>query len=121
MSLFRNLFSIAVGAAVGCVATLVLQQYEREQEDAADCVYEYKFDHEHTEGPEADAAEAPNAAPAPEPAAPVQRETQQPGTPNVNPVADVADAPRTANGKVDPSTIASPEDFADWDQYGCQG
>ena len=31
------------------------------------------------------------------------------------------EAPRDEDGKFDPTRIASPEDFGDWDDLGCQG
>lgn len=43
-----------------------------------------------------------------------------PPTPNVNPVDAAAAAPVTQNGKLDPTKIASPEDFQNWDELGCQ-
>lgn len=58
---------------------------------------------------DAQAAEAP-AAPA------------QPDGPNPNPVeAAPAQAPKDADGKFDATKIASPEDFANWEDMGCQG
>lgn len=42
--------------------------------------------------------------------------------PNPNPVeAAPARAPRDADGKFDATKIASPEDFANWEDMGCQG
>ena len=111
MAFFKNLFSLAVGAAIGCVATLALQQYEQDQD--------------HTQGPEADyiVPEAPKAAPEPEsaPAAPVYRKVERPADPEENPVAATTPKPPMKDGKIDASKIASPEDFADWDDFGCKG
>ena len=45
----------------------------------------------------------------------------QEGGPNVNPVEHHTPAPPVVDGKVDPTQIAAPEDFADWDDLGCQG
>ena len=40
---------------------------------------------------------------------------------NANPVElGAAETPRTADGKIDVTRIASPEDFADWEQTGCK-
>lgn len=127
MSLIRRVAAIAVGAAAGCAAVALA----------------YQFHKKHTEGPAEESAEAPvtvplEDAPQSEPAAeaaeaeadaeqeptyvPVARAVQQPDEPNVNPVADVVDdAPPVVDGKVDATKIASPEDFADWSEYGCQG
>lgn len=69
---------------------------------------------EHTEGsqtPEDGAAEPPVDAPAPED-----------GGPNANPVdAQPAEPEWDEDGKLDATKLASPEDFADWDDLGCQG
>ena len=45
----------------------------------------------------------------------------QEGGPNMNPVEHHTPAPPVVDGKVDPTQIAAPEDFADWDDLGCQG
>lgn len=81
--------------------------------------------------PKAEAAEEPQPAPArpealagqqPAPKAPVYRPVRpQDGGPNVNPVEHHSPAPQTADGKLDPTQIAAPEDFADWDDLGCRG
>lgn len=43
-------------------------------------------------------------------------------SPNPNPVTlGSQEAPRDEDGKFDPTRIASPEDFGDWDDLGCQG
>ncbi|MDD4851061.1 MAG: hypothetical protein PHO10_10245 [Gemmiger sp.] len=109
MSLFRRLLPVAVGAAAGCAAVLLLQRYNQ--------------DYAHMEGLAAveTEAEAPKPVPVPQPTAPIHREAQQPGHPNVNPVADVTEKPPLVDGKVDVTKIAAPEDFADWDDLGCQG
>ena len=61
------------------------------------------------EAPEAPVADAAPAAPADD-------------GPNPNPVeAAPAAAPVDENGKLDATTIAAPEDFADWDEQGCKG
>lgn len=63
-------------------------------------------------------AEAAGGQPAPEAETPAC----EPGGPNANPVlAGPAQAPRTPDGKFDPARIASPEDFGDWEDLGCQG
>ena len=41
--------------------------------------------------------------------------------PNPNPVKDHTDPVPVVDGKMDPEKIAKPEDFADWDDLGCQG
>ena len=44
------------------------------------------------------------------------------GGPNPNPVTlGAAEKPLDENGKLDPTRIASAEDFGDWDDLSCQG
>ena len=118
MAFFRHLLPLLTGAALGCAATLLAQRYAQQGEP------------EHIVGPEAfdDAAEP--AADAPE-----TPETEaEPAAPaGVHPGADdsaghptpgpdpTEKAPTTEDGKMDPTAIAKPEDFADWDDLGCQG
>lgn len=43
-------------------------------------------------------------------------------TPNANPVYSPAvETPRTADGKIDVTKLASPDDFCNWEEHGCQG
>ena len=69
---------------------------------------------EHTEGsqtPEDGAAEPQFDVPAPEDTGP-----------NLNPVeAAPTQAPLDEDGRLDATKLAAPEDFADWDDLGCQG
>jgi membrane protein involved in colicin uptake len=63
-------------------------------------------------------AEEPAEADSPAPAAPIARESG----PNPNPVdAGPATAPKGADGKFDPTQIAQADDFANWEEMGCQG
>ena len=106
MAFFRHLLPLLTGAALGCAATLLAQRYAQQGEP------------EHIVGPEAfdDAAEP--AAPAGTPVYPVADDSAV----NPNPVQDHTDpVPTTEDGKMDPTAIAKPEDFADWDDLGCQG
>lgn len=66
----------------------------------------------------AETAPAEDRQPAAEtPAAPAQTDGLNP-----NPVeAAPAQAPKDADGKFDATKIASPEDFANWEDMGCQG
>ncbi|MGN0974931.1 MAG: hypothetical protein ACI4OL_02945 [Gemmiger sp.] len=115
MSLLRRVVSVTVGLAASCAAVALA----------------YHYHNKHTEGPADVSAEAPNTVPeqdqAPAPSdetvyVPVTRAVPKPDEPNVNPVADVVDdKPPVVDGKIDPTRIASPEDFADWSEYGCQG
>lgn len=68
------------------------------------------------ETPDEDPEEEPDAEVYAAPAAPVSE------TPNPNPVeAAPAAAPVDEDGKLDPTAIADPQDFADWDEQGCKG
>ena len=43
-------------------------------------------------------------------------------TPNVNPVElGHTEAPRTADGKIDPTQIVDPAVAGDWEEQGCKG
>ena len=71
-----------------------------------------------------DEAPAPDEEPEEEPEAEVYAEPAAPAseTPNPNPVeAAPAAAPVDEDGKLDPTAIADPQDFADWDEQGCKG
>lgn len=117
MALFRHLLPVLAGAALGCAATLLVQRYSENSE------------HEHIVGPEAfddDAAEpvtdTPETAEAPASAsAEVYIPVPDNSSPNPNPVQDHTDPVPTVDGKIDPTGIAKAEDFADWDEMGCQG
>ena len=133
MSLLKKLAGLAVGAAaVGAVA-YVLQNREHHDDE-----YEHIWGPEDEVEPETDSAEpaaddasaeaepAPAAAPE-EPAAPA--ETAQPAAktpdfdaPNVNPVElGHVEAPRTPDGKIDPTQIVDPAVAGDWEEQGCKG
>ena len=74
------------------------------------------------EEPAAPAEEAP-AAPAPAaPSAPAAPEAADCDAPNVNPVELAhTEAPRTADGKIDPTQIVDPAVAGDWEEQGCKG
>lgn len=143
MSLLKKLAGLAVGAAaVGAVA-YVLQNREHHNDE-----YEHIWGPEDEVEPETDSAEpaaddasaeaepAPAAAPE-EPAAPAEtaqpeesaevEETPAPkaadfDAPNVNPVElSHTEAPRTADGKIDPTQIVDPAVAGDWEEQGCKG
>lgn len=43
------------------------------------------------------------------------------GGPNANPVySPKVETPRTEDGKIDVTKLASPEDFYNWEEHGCQ-
>ena len=142
MSLLKKLAGLAVGAAaVGAVA-YVLQNREHHDDE-----YEHIWGSEDEVEPETDSAEpaddasavaepAPAAAPE-EPAVPAEEEKpEEPAeveeapapkaadydTPNVNPVElGHTEAPRTADGKIDPTQIVDPAVAGDWEEQGCKG
>lgn len=122
MAFFRHLLPVLAGAAAGCAATLFAQRYLAGAE------------HEHIVGSEAfsdaaepvtDAAPAPAEDTQPQPGRPagVYRPVSTPNdeTPNPNPVRDLGEKAPLVDGKIDVEHIASPEDFANWDDLGCQG
>jgi hypothetical protein len=70
------------------------------------------------QGDEGDAVDEPAPEAPAAPAAPIARESG----PNPNPVdAKPAYAPKGADGKFDPTQIAQADDFANWEEMGCQG
>ena len=141
MSLLKKLAGLAVGAAVMGAAAYVLLNREHGEE------YEHIVGPEDEVEPETDSAEpaddasavaepAPAAAPE-EPAVPAEEEKpEEPAeaeeapapkaadydTPNVNPVElGHTEAPRTADGKIDPTQIVDPAVAGDWEEQGCKG
>lgn len=141
MSLLKKLAGLAVGAAVMGAAAYVLLNREHGEE------YEHIVGPEDEVEPEADSAEpavdasaeaetAPAAAPE-EPAAPAEEPQPEepadvaetpapkavdPDAPNVNPVElGHVEAPRTPDGKIDPTQIVDPAVAGDWEEQGCKG
>ena len=142
MSLLKKLAGLAVGAAALGAAAYVLKNREHGEE------YEHIVGPEDEVEPETDSAEpvaddasavaepAPAAAPE-ETAAPAEEaapeESATPVTepaapkadydaPNVNPVElGHTEAPRTADGKIDPTQIVDPAVAGDWEEQGCKG
>lgn len=141
MSLLKKLAGLAVGAAVMGAAAYVLLNREHGEE------YEHIVSPEDEVEPETDSAEpavdasaeaetAPAAAPE-EPAAPAEEPQPEepanvaetpapkavdPDAPNVNPVElGHVEAPRTPDGKIDPTQIVDPAVAGDWEEQGCKG
>lgn len=141
MSLLKKLAGLAVGAAVMGAAAYVLLNREHGEE------YEHIVGPEDEVEPETDSAEpavdasaeaetAPAAAPE-EPAAPAEEPQPEepadvaetpapkavdPDAPNVNPVElGHVEAPRTPDGKIDPTQIVDPAVAGDWAEQGCKG
>ena len=68
--------------------------------------------------PAEEAAPEEPATPVTEPAAP----KADYDAPNVNPVElGHTEAPRTADGKIDPTQIVDPAVAGDWEEQGCKG
>lgn len=111
MGVLRRFLSVSVGVAAGAFAYKLLKDYNDKN----------LVNQEYVEVP-TDGQEPAEKAKASEDVVP-QKAVQQPDNgPNVNPVSlGAAEKPLTENGKLDPTRIASPEDFASWDDLGCQG
>ena len=140
-----HLLPLAIGAAVG-VGAYVLSKYLNRDEEGEHIVEDEAFDEaagtqtsEPAQPAGEDAQPEPAAEPVPESPAPEEPEPEQPAagepkgpiqipiedgddTPNANPVKDTTEPAKVGeDGKVDPTTIARPEDFENWDETGCKG
>ena len=127
MGMMRRLIAVGVGLAAGAVAATVLKKLNDPILDEDEVMIPPQQPEEADE-----TVETPAAAeePAEEPAAPAAEEgkAEEPApapatdTPNANPVQlGAAEAPVGEDGKLDPTRIASPEDFGNWDDLGCRG
>ena len=108
MGWIRRFLSIGLGLAAGALAVKLLRDYN---------------DDGHIEGEyvEVPLTEDDEAQPAGQEEAVHVPERPDLG-PNPNPVdLGAAQKPLTADGKLDATRIASPEDFGDWDDLGCRG
>ena len=107
MGLIRRILSICLGLAAGAFAIKLLRDYN---------------DDGHIEGEYVEVPLAEGTAPErPETPESARRDAPDAG-PNPNPVdLRAAEKPLTADGRLDATRIASPEDFGDWDDLGCQG
>lgn len=129
MGMMRRLIAVGVGLAAGAVAATVLKKLNDPILDEDEVMIPPQQPEEADETVEAPAAaEAPAEEPAQEPAAPAAEEgkAEEPApatdAPNANPVQlGAAEAPVGEDGKLDPTRIASPEDFGNWDDLGCRG
>ena len=113
MGLFKRLISITIGIAAGAVAYKLLKEYNKSSH----------IEGEYVEVPTE--PEQPQAQPEQKPEQEAESTVypQRPDRgPNPNPVTlGTAEKPLDENGKLDPTRIASAEDFGDWDDLGCQG
>ena len=108
MGMMRRLLSISTGLAAGVMAYKLLDRYNQRARLEA----EFRdLDLEEGDTVEAPAEEETPAEPA-----------ETPDQPKENPVMK-PQAPLTVDeeGRVDPTKIADPADFADWDDLGCRG
>ena len=132
MGMMRRLIAVGVGLAAGAVAATVLKKLNDPILDEDEVMIPPQQPEEADETVEAPAAaEEPAEEPAREPAAPAAEEGKAEETapapaaadaPNTNPVQlGAAEAPVGEDGKLDPTRIASPEDFGNWDDLGCRG
>lgn len=129
MGMMRRLIAVGVGLAAGAVAATVLKKLNDPILDEDEVMIPPQQPEEADETVEAPAAaEEPAEEPAREPAAPAaeERKAEEPApatdAPNANPVQlGAAEAPVGEDGKLDPTRIASPEDFGNWDDLGCRG
>ena len=114
MGMMRRLIAVGVGLAAGAVAATVLKKLNDPILDEDEVMIPPQQPEEADETVEAPAAaEKPAEEPAPAPAT---------DAPNANPVQlGAAEAPVGEDGKLDPTRIASPEDFGNWDDLGCRG
>ena len=144
MSLLKKLVGLTIGAAAVGAAAYFLNRNEHTEEyehiwgpeDEADAEDGTAETAEPADDASAVADPAPAAAPE-EPAVPAEEEKpEEPAeveeapapkaadydTPNVNPVElGHTEAPRTADGKIDPTQIVDPAVAGDWEEQGCKG
>ncbi len=110
MGFMKRLLSVGLGVAAGAVAYKVLKDYNKDGHIDG----EYVEIPTEPQQPEEQESETVTEAPV-YPSRPDQG-------PNTNPVTlGSAEKPVDENGKLDPTRIASAEDFGDWDDLGCQG
>lgn len=131
MGMMRRLIAVGVGLAAGAAAATVLKKLNAPILDEDEVMIPPQQPEKADETVEAPAAaEEPAEAPAQEPAEPAAEEAkaEEPApvpaadAPNTNPVQlGAAEAPVGEDGKLDPTRIASPEDFGNWDDLGCRG
>mgnify|MGYP000022001632 CR=1 FL=1 len=131
MGMMRRLIAVGVGLAAGAAAATVLKKLNDPILDEDEVMIPPQQPEEADETVEAPAAtEEPAEATAQKPAEPAAEEAkaEEPAlapaadAPNTNPVQlGAAEAPVGEDGKLDPTRIASPEDFGNWDDLGCRG
>lgn len=132
MGMMRRLIAVGVGLAAGAAAATVLKKLNDPILDEDEVMIPPQQPEKADETVEAPAAaEEPAEVTAQEPTEPAAEEAkaEEPApapaaadAPNTNPVQlGAAEAPVGEDGKLDPTRIASPEDFGNWDDLGCRG
>lgn len=132
MGMMRRLIAVGVGLAAGAAAATVLKKLNDPILDEDEVMIPPQQPEKADETVEAPAAaEEPAEATAQEPTEPAveKAKAEEPApapaatdAPNTNPVQlGAAEAPVGEDGKLDPTRIASPEDFGNWDDLGCRG
>ena len=111
MGFIRRMLAVALGLGASALAIKILQDYNKDRYIEGEFV-ELPGQDEHAPQPAEPAEDAAPVYPAPTPDA----------GPNVNPVTlGAAQRPLDENGRLDPTRIADPADFGDWDDLGCRG
>ena len=127
MGVLRRVLSIGAGIAAGAVAYKLLKDHNENRQLEGDYI---ELPIEPEEEPVKETPVQPEAHAEVQPEEPKQTEEpkhtgweQRPDNgPIANPVTlgGGSEKPIMENGKLDPTRIASPEDFGDWDDMGCQ-
>ena len=117
MGMMRRLLSISTGLAAGVMAYKLLERYNRKNRMGAELqdmdLDDFSADgYSYTDSGEEEDGEKGE----------VSQNTAAFDFVKENPVMRPAETlPRDKDGKIDPSHIADPADFADWDDLGCRG
>ena len=107
MGFIRRMLAIALGLGASALAVKILQDYNKDR---------------YIEGEFVELSGREGETEHPAPAEPVRPVAGPDAGPNVNPVTlGTAQRPLDENGRLDPTRIADPADFGDWDDLGCQG
>lgn len=116
MGFLRRFLSVGLGLAAGAAAYKIMSDYNKDGHLEGEFV--------EVINPPQPAEPAEQVAPedVPEPENPVWHPDSGPDSPNPNPVSNrpAPEPPVMEDGRLDPTKIASPEDFADWDDLGCK-
>lgn len=127
MGVLRRVLSIGAGIAAGAVAYKLLKNHNEDRQLEGDYI---ELPIEPVEEPEKEVEMQPeNPTEVQEEKLQQAEKTEHTGweqRPDNGPIANPVtlggggEKPIMENGKLDPTRIASPEDFGDWDDMGCQ-